>query len=205
MTGSWRGVECDLDLLIAEMRGSVVGCVVSHGDGAPIPAATIEVIEGPSHEIAAVTNGAGTFILEELLPGDWLLAASAGDRKGYSPKIRIFDDAATAVTIELPDSRGRAPGRPRRKGRGSMPVTIHGRVRSEESDQPIADATVVVDAGPGPAPDIAAVTDRLGAFSFHGLAPGQWLVVAVTPDGKRGETWVDASGAETAEASITIG
>ena len=50
-----------------------------------------------------------------------------------------------------------------------MPAKIHGHVRYAETDLPVADATVILDKGPGPAPDIAAVTDENGAFEFHGV------------------------------------
>jgi uncharacterized GH25 family protein len=187
------------------MRGSVVGCVVSQGDGAPIPEAKIEAIQGPDHELSVWTDAVGSFVLQELPAGDWLLAASAGGRRGYSPKIAVFDDAATSVTIEMPESMRATPRRKRKKDRGSMPTNIRGHVRNAETDQPVADATVVLDQGPGPAPDIAAVTDSDGSFSFHGLMAGQWLVVALSPDGERGEAWVDASGPEPADVTIRVG
>lgn len=83
-------------------------------------------------------------------------------------------------------------------------MDIRGHVVREETGEPVAGATVVLDTGPGPAPDIAAVTDAQGTFSFHGLIPGQWLLVALTSDGGRGEAWFRASNDDVAEATIRV-
>ncbi len=80
-------------------------------------------------------------------------------------------------------------------------VQITGWVRRSTTDLPARNATVTIVDGPAPAPDIAAVTDDGGAFSFHGLTPGTWLVRALAPDGERSEAWVDAS---TGDAEVTL-
>ena len=59
------------------MLGSVRGRVVRSQDGQPVPDASITVVSGagPAPDIAPLTNQEGTFSLDGLPPGEWVLRA----------------------------------------------------------------------------------------------------------------------------------
>lgn len=182
------------------MPGTVVGCVVSGRDGAPVPEASVRVFLGTDLLLSALTDAAGSFVFSELPPGDWVFAASTGERSGHSPRVVVFDDAATAVTIEVTELPTTTRRLRRRRGAPSV-VRIEGTVRRGATGLPVENASVILAQGPGPAPDIAAVTDSQGAFSFSGLTPGRWLIRALDPDGEDGEVWADAS---AGDATVTV-
>jgi len=46
---------------------------------------------------------------------------------------------------------------------------------------PVTEATVMITASPGPHPDIAALTGAGGEFSFRGLPPGEYTLLANAP------------------------
>jgi protocatechuate 3,4-dioxygenase beta subunit len=72
---------------------------------------------------------------------------------------------------------------------------IEGRVVGG-AGQPVAEATVVVLHGPGAVPDIAAVSDAQGRFSFGGIPSGAYRLRATAPDGTIGEAAADVPGPE---------
>lgn len=63
-------------------------------------------------------------------------------------------------------------------------LTLTGRV-VDARNQPVADATVLITGGAGSFPDLAALTDARGEFTFGGLdTPGAYEVLVVR-DGRR--------------------
>lgn len=56
-----------------------------------------------------------------------------------------------------------------------------------QDGRPVADATVTVLAGSGPYPDLAALTDNDGWFTFDGLETGQWVLRAYGENGSFGD------------------
>lgn len=63
---------------------------------------------------------------------------------------------------------------------------VFGRVVDADG-RPVADAAVMIVAGPSPVPDLAAMTDGDGWFAFGGLPGGRWTICASAPDGRVGE------------------
>ncbi len=51
----------------------------------------------------------------------------------------------------------------------------------------VAEATVVILKAPGPVPDIAAVSDESGRFSFGEMQAGRYRLKAQGPDSSEGE------------------
>lgn len=71
---------------------------------------------------------------------------------------------------------------------------ITGRV-IDSSGKPVVDATVLIIKGAGPYPDIAALTNDDGQFSFLDLTPGEYEVLVNVEDGRR----------TTAQFSVFVG
>lgn len=67
-----------------------------------------------------------------------------------------------------------------------MNEQIRGRV-VDDAGYTVAEATVFVLHGPGPVPDIAALTDAEGRFVFDVLEPGTYRLRAEDPSGNGGE------------------
>jgi hypothetical protein len=64
--------------------------------------------------------------------------------------------------------------------RGGPAGEIAGRVLNG-GGTPLAEATVMITSSPGPHPDIAALTGSGGEFSFRGLPPGEYTLLANAP------------------------
>ncbi|MGB5951356.1 MAG: carboxypeptidase-like regulatory domain-containing protein, partial [Ornithinimicrobium sp.] len=58
--------------------------------------------------------------------------------------------------------------------------------------EPVADARVVLATGPGDRPDVAALTQPDGTFSFGAVVPGRYRVEAFS-DLARADAYVDVS------------
>ena len=81
-------------------------------------------------------------------------------------------------------------------------ATIRGKVSWSGSGQGVSGATVLIVSGPGPAPDIAPITDDEGWFELDGLLPGSWHLRAVSPDGEQGEASASVPTGSTVEIEI---
>lgn len=190
------------------MRGSVRGCVVRADNGDPVGGATIMVLRGPGPvpDIAPLTDSGGCFALDRLPAGKWVLSAtsSAG---GAAATVYVFDNAASDVTIEineLPHAPKRhAAGGPAIKTRRSMYGDVRGCVVRTDNGEPVGDATITLVRGPGPAPDIAPLTDSAGWFALHGLPEGEW-VLSATSSAVRGEAVVHVFGNATSDVTINV-
>jgi hypothetical protein len=171
----------------------------------------------PAPEVSTLTDGAGHFTFERLREGRWLLQArgSRGERTGET-RVHVFDNSMSAVTITVvglaagvrrpPDARrttrtGRTmTGSPRGGGSG----TVRGRVVRGADGSVVADATVTAVRGPGPAPDLAPMTDQDGGFVFDGLAAGSWVLRAHGPGGETGEAAVRVPDGGEVAATIPV-
>jgi uncharacterized GH25 family protein len=190
-------------------RGNIRGCVISASKGTPVGYATVTVLSGPRAltDHLFVANGAGYFELNEMPVGEWLLRASSDGSSGVA-SVRVFDSVLSELAIEVEDRFDGAqpapfepypePARPATTGR------VIGRVVRAEGGQPVANATVNILRGAGPAPDIAALTDSQGRFAFDELPAGSWLFRAVGPAEEAGFAQVSVPRASVAEALITV-
>ncbi len=68
----------------------------------------------------------------------------------------------------------------------------------------VAGASVVIAAGPGPAPDLAAVSSESGDFVLDGLAPGVYRLEAFGPQGETGQASVTVSRDEGRDVVIEV-
>lgn len=177
------------------LPGSVHGRVV-HDNGQAVPGATISVVSGEGREpdVLPVSDADGAFTLDGLPEGEWLLRALGPNGETGTAICHVFDNALSEVTIEVG-----APARPPRRRPNSRPQTpsergmrghLRGRVVQKQSGNPIADATITVVSGAGPAPDIAPLSNDSGLFSLDGLPAGRWVFRALAPDGESGEAAV---------------
>lgn len=85
------------------MRGSVRGYVVRADDAAPVPDADVFVVRGPgpAPDVAAVTDQWGSFALDDLPEGEWVLQARGPDGEIGVTAVTIYDNAVTDATIKL--------------------------------------------------------------------------------------------------------
>ncbi len=208
------------------MLGSIYGYVVRADTGAPVAAATVKLSSGRGSAPAATrsTDAAGWFTFDALAAGRWRVAATGPLGGSGEATASVLDNAVTEVTIGLdarpgwpiddsadprPDDDAgtqsehhAAPGIVREPTRiGS----VRGRVVRGRSNVPVADATIGILRGSGPAPDIAPMTDAAGHFAMDGLPWGDWVLSATDAEGRRGHATVHVRGYVAAEVVIRIG
>jgi hypothetical protein len=193
------------------MRGSVQGYVVRTGNGQPLAGVTVEgAPAGPPRAaadvpVAAPTDEAGLFRFDELPRGGWtlLVRAASGQLLGQDT-VQVFDDAVSAVTIEVAAPGG--GGRSRRAPRTGRPMqgSIRGRVVRTTNGEPVADAAITVVRGAGAAPDLAPLSDGAGGFVLGGLPAGEWRLAALGPGGESGEATARVVGGGVAEVEIFV-
>ena len=83
------------------------------------------------------------------------------------------------------------------------PSVISGVVRSPDG-KPVANARVYFTAGPGPLPEIAALTDSKGAFSLTAPAPGEYVIESAADEfGARSST-VKVKGGEQVRLDLQL-
>lgn len=81
---------------------------------------------------------------------------------------------------------------------------VRGSVRRSASGEPVAGAAILVAQGPGPAPDIAPLTNDDGWFAFDDLPSGVWTLRALGPRAETGEAMVEVSAGSTAHVLIDV-
>ncbi len=119
---------------------------------------------GPRGRARQVNEDSGSFRLERMPPGKYVLVASApGQPPGKSDSVEV-DTGQTArnVRIVLP-----------------RPATLSGTIRDEQSRQPIVGAIVQLDGmagGGGPNANPPATTDIQGNYTLTGVPPGPFSV-----------------------------
>jgi hypothetical protein len=193
------------------MPGGVRGRVIRLDNGKPVPGATITVVsgEGTEPDVAPVTDDDGSFALDGLPPGEWLLRALGPAGEVGNATVQVFDTAVNDVTIEV----GGEPRAPRRGG-GTRPShrtergmrgSVRGRVVRVDNGEPVPDAAITVVRGAGSAPDIAPLTNDAGVFNLDGLPPGEWVLRAIGPDGETGEATAQVSAGSVANIIVRIG
>jgi hypothetical protein len=84
-----------------------------------------------------------------------------------------------------------------------MKGSVRGYVMTE-GGVAVEGATVVIVKGPGPAPDIAPMSDRNGSFVLDGLPEGTYLLRAFGPDEQTGETSVSIYDNSVTDAEIVL-
>ncbi|HYT69017.1 MAG TPA: carboxypeptidase regulatory-like domain-containing protein [Vicinamibacterales bacterium] len=190
--------------------GSVSGHVVRDFNGQAVPGATVSVVSGEGREpdVLPVTDAEGSFFLDGLHEGEWLLRALGPAGETGTATVHVFDNALSEVTIEVTG----APRTPRRGGgtrsanrseRG-MRGNLRGRVVRRDDGNPIRDATITIVTGPGPAPDIAPVSNDSGMFSLDALPAGEWVLRAIAPGGRSGEAVVHVTAGAVANVVIYV-
>jgi uncharacterized GH25 family protein len=186
------------------VRGRVI-----RGDGKPVPNASVTMVNQdglPQQDLAVVTDSSGTFVLDAVPPGRWVLHAFTPAQETGSATVEDADDVLSDVTIHV----GPPPGRSRRVAREptrweqDMPGSVRGRVTRGKTGEPVTDASISVVRGAGPAPDISPVTDAHGVFALDGLPPGEWVLAAFAPDGAKGEVTVQVTSGTVANATINL-
>jgi hypothetical protein len=182
-----------IELAAAE---SASGQVVAARGRSPIAGAEITLYTDLGVRRAR-TDAQGNFAIAELSPGDAHLRVTA---PGY---------AATAATVEIPDSGGRRPIAIDR-----VELSAEGVVEGVVVDgqgAPIAGARVAQDHVPtwlvvGSSPEGIATTDARGRFRLGGLPEGAVALEAYAPDWGRATTGVAVrAGRSTENVRLTLG
>ena len=208
------------------MSGNLCGYVVRAGTWLPVVGA---VIEGSGQaprvrsdrswadgswlapQVSSLTDAAGRFMFDDLRQGEWLVRVEgAGGETLGKAVVHVLNNALSEVTIEvsgpfapppayphLPDAGRPAPMQP-----PSVMGSIRGRVVSAADARPVADATITVVFGAGPAPDIAPITNEDGWFAMDDLPCGRWRLRASGPGGEIGEAAVEVFDDALSEVTI---
>lgn len=194
-----------------EPRGNVRGRVIDTASGAPIGYATVIVVSGPAPvpDHVFVASSAGWFELEGVPVGDWLLRARTDAGATGIATVQVLANTLSKVTIavdELPASGRPSPPFEPIFGTEGRPMNgrLTGRVIYADDGQPVADATVTILRGAGPAPDIAPTTDGNGNFALEDLPGGSWLLRAVGPGGETGLAQVSVRPGSITDALIKL-
>ncbi len=172
--------------------------------------------------IMVTSDEAGRFVFKDIPAGSWVVHVE--DDLPASPTttvVPVWENALTSVTIRVhvapidsrsgsvnsngPGAAARGGAPAGRRGRQGAALGIGGvRGRVYGRGQRLADATVTLVQGPGPAPDLAALTDAAGGFAFDGIPTGTWVVRAQSPAGDVGEASVVVRAGVRARAEIHI-
>lgn len=174
-------------------RGNVRGRVIDTASDAPIGYATVIVVSGPGPvpDHVFVASSAGWFEIDEVPVGDWLLRARTDAGATGIATVRVVANALSKVTVAVNGMP--ASGRPTlpfepifKTEERTMIGRLIGRVIYANDGMPVANATVSILRGAGPAPDIAPMTDHNGSFALDDLPAGSWLLRAVGQGGEAG-------------------
>ena len=84
-----------------------------------------------------------------------------------------------------------------------MTGSVKGRVLTRER-MPVAGATVFIVKGPGPAPDIAPMSDDSGRFVLDGLGEGTYILRAFGPAQEAGEASVSIHAGSVTDTEIVL-
>jgi uncharacterized GH25 family protein len=192
-------------------RGNVRGRVIDTASGAPIGYATVIVVSGPGPvpDHVFVASSAGWFELDDVPVGDWLLRARSDAGATGIASVRVTAHARSDMTIAvdgLPATDQPTPGiEPIFDTEGhAMTGRLIGHVIYADDGRPVADATVTILRGAGPAPDIAPMTDRNGSFALDELPAGSWLLRAIGPGGETGLVQVSVRPGSITDVVIKI-
>lgn len=83
------------------------------------------------------------------------------------------------------------------------PSVIAGVVRGPDG-KPVSNARVYFTAGPVPLPEIAALTDKSGAFSLTAPAPGEYVIESAADEFKARSSTVKVKGGERVRLDLQL-
>ncbi|MGL4230014.1 MAG: MSCRAMM family protein [Casimicrobium sp.] len=175
------------------MNATIRGFVSRRIGGLPAAHTAVVLLNasnGSMPERGTTADQHGWFVFRDISPGSYRVAVKGGQAQD----VRV--DPMSSVTLEFMID-GKAPAH-------QVGSTIAGKVIRLDTGFPVADASVMIVSGPAPSPDIARITDASGAFSFSGLAPGEWLLRAIAPTSQSGQRSVYVAAEATALTSIEI-
>lgn len=164
----------DLVLAVAD---AILAGTLDDSSGAPVAAATIEVLGGSADGRSAVVGSDGTFSLDQLPAGPLRIRVRHPD---YPTKDldTVASDGKQRVRLRLP-----------------LGGAIEGVVIEETSAAALTSITVAA-TGPGGA-TADATTDKLGRFKLGPLEPGAWKLTLKLPGYLQATRTVDVTAART--------
>jgi len=182
-----------------ERGGAIEGDVVDER-GAPVASfiLAVESYQGPANDGApvgqtrSIQDPRGAFTWEKLVPGRYVLTASAEGRPPVRSRLVDVEVGRTTAHVRITLARG---------------ATLAGRVLDAATHRPVAGATVTLDAFTAPrAQSIRpATSDEQGAYALEGTPPGPFSV-RVVRDGYRARivTGLTTRGAPTLQQDIEL-
>jgi hypothetical protein len=137
---------------------------------APVRGASPETVP-PSPQARSIQDARGAFVLENLMPGKYMLTASAEGRPPTRTSVIEVEAGRTTHHVHIVLSRG---------------VTLSGKVSDAETHKPLAGATVALDAVTSTTANMIASsrTDDSGVYSIEG-APAGPFSIRVAQEGYR--------------------
>ncbi len=158
---------------------------VTDTTGRPLPGLRVQLENFDTFESQASTDAEGRFVLDAPAPGDYHVALTEESYLHEPVAVR-----APARDVHLTP----------RPGASVLGTLLDGR------GLPLADFTVtLVGMEPAPAPEWLATTDARGRFSFQGLKPGAYRLVANgLSDGLERKTWREVALREEAPVEVEL-
>lgn len=152
---------------VVRAPASLSGTVTAGGE--PVAGAVV-TMTGPGGTVSTVTAADGTYVFDDVPPGDHTVAATPPD--GY----RADGPGSRDATVGAEDVTGVdfALARP-----GSVGGTV-----TDAAGDPVGDVTITVT---GPGGSVTALTDAAGGYFAGDLAPGDHTVTLTVPDGYTAE------------------
>lgn len=151
----------------------------------------VPVFQNAISEATVALNGLQRWLADTLASVDHsadATPADTGNEFGNRPGASWSNDLAGSASREEP----------------AMTGSVRGRVVRADTGLPVDNATIGILRGAGPAPDIAPLSDADGRFAMDGLPPGEWVIGAIDPDGRRGSVEFRIGKSAVADVVIEI-
>lgn len=158
------GVTTTVNFTLSPLPGTISGKVTDSLTGSPIAGALIEIFDGNVIVGFADTDINGNYSIPDLDPGNYIVICSAATYATKFVGATVVSNTTTTVNFAL----DRNPG------------TIEGTVTNAADGIGIRAATVTV--YQGHTLISSTLTDPDGNYSFPGLAPGNYIVIADAPN-----------------------
>ncbi len=147
------------------LAGAVAG-TVTDGSSEPIAGATV-VLEDSGH--SATTDANGTYLVDDVVPGDYTVTASADGYETASQSINVVEDETATADFALAPLPAEA---------GSL----SGTVTDDDSGAGIEGATIDLASTVADGPSYPATTDGNGDYLIEEVEPGEYLATVSAPD-----------------------
>ncbi|MED4051937.1 carboxypeptidase regulatory-like domain-containing protein [Priestia megaterium] len=163
--------ETVLNFFLPPDPGTIQGTITNRQTGEALLGVSIIIRQfSPTGPIIASlsTDQNGQFVINNLAPGSYAVVALDPDFGSQAASVFVESDAASAVSISLVPNPG----------------IVQGIISNEQTGEPLTNAFVrVLDNNRVIIQEVQ--TDTTGVYRVEGLSPGEYLLIAVSPNFQR--------------------